>query len=103
MAHPSPLPDILLNGTSAMPVLAQEMVRGGTSFRGFVDVPICCPSRTSTLSARYSHNLKCVQGGVCVHAARALGLRACTLRLAEDPSPAATNPHSCALVVPQQH
>ena len=49
--------DILLNGTSAMPTLKREMIDGGTSFRGFVDVPVCCPSRTSTLSGRYSHNL----------------------------------------------
>ncbi len=57
--------DILLNGTSAMPALAAEMVAGGTSLRGFVDVPVCCPSRTSTLAGRYSHNLNNTEMGWC--------------------------------------
>lgn len=57
--------DILLNGTSVMPSLHTHMVKGGTSFTGFVDVPICCPSRTSTLSARYSHNLNNTELGWC--------------------------------------
>ena len=49
--------DLLLGGTSAMPTLQREMVEGGTSLSGYVDVPVCCPSRTSTLSGRYAHNL----------------------------------------------
>jgi N-acetylglucosamine-6-sulfatase len=57
--------DILLNGTSAMPSLQRELVAGGTSLRGFVDVPVCCPSRTSTLSGRYSHNLNNTELGWC--------------------------------------
>ena len=57
--------DILLNGTSAMPALHEHMVAGGVSFTGFVDVPVCCPSRTSTLSARYSHNLNNSELGWC--------------------------------------
>jgi N-acetylglucosamine-6-sulfatase len=48
-----------------MPVLNTEMVVGGTSFRGFVDVPVCCPSRTSTLAGRYSHNLDNTNKGWC--------------------------------------
>jgi N-acetylglucosamine-6-sulfatase len=57
--------DILLNGTAAMPTYQREMVEKGTSFRGFVDVPVCCPSRTSTLSGRYSHNLNNTNLGWC--------------------------------------
>jgi arylsulfatase A-like enzyme len=57
--------DILLGGVSAMPSLNEEMVRGGTSLRGYVDVPVCCPSRTSTLSGRYSHNLNNTELGWC--------------------------------------
>jgi N-acetylglucosamine-6-sulfatase len=57
--------DLLLGGTSAMPVLAREMVAGGTSLRGYVDVPVCCPSRTSTLSGRYAHNLNDTLLGWC--------------------------------------
>ena len=57
--------DLLLNGTSAMPVLQRELVDGGLSLHGFVDVPVCCPSRTSTLTGRYSHNLNNTQDGWC--------------------------------------
>ena len=57
--------DILLNGTSAMPILQRELVNAGLSLRGFVDVPVCCPSRTSTLSGRYSHNLNNTELGWC--------------------------------------
>ena len=57
--------DILLNGTSAMPALHEHLVRGGASFTGFVDVPVCCPSRTSTLTSRYSHNLNNTFLGWC--------------------------------------
>ena len=57
--------DELLGGTSAMPVLARELVAGGTSLRGYVDVPVCCPSRTSTLSGRYAHNLNDTLLGWC--------------------------------------
>ena len=48
-----------------MPVLARELAEGGASFKGYVDVPICCPSRTSTLSGRFSHNLNNTQLGWC--------------------------------------
>jgi N-acetylglucosamine-6-sulfatase len=57
--------DILLNGTSAMPTLLQEVVGAGLTLSGFVDVPVCCPSRTSTLAARYSHNLNNTNLGWC--------------------------------------
>ncbi len=57
--------DILLNGTSAMPALKRELQDAGVSFNGFVDVPVCCPSRTSTLTGRYSHNLNNTNLGWC--------------------------------------
>ena len=57
--------DILLNGTAAMPILAREFVSNGASLHGYVDVPVCCPSRTSTLSSRYSHNLNNTELGWC--------------------------------------
>jgi hypothetical protein len=57
--------DVLLNGTSAMPVLQREFIQKGLSFNGFVDVPVCCPSRTSTLTGRYSHNLNNTELGWC--------------------------------------
>lgn len=41
-----------------MPATYNFFVKGGLTFEyGFVDTPICCPSRTSTLSGRYGHNL----------------------------------------------
>ena len=54
-----------------MPSLQRELVAGGTSLRGFVDVPVCCPSRTSTLSGRYSHNLNNTELGWCGNFGRA--------------------------------
>ena len=57
--------DELLNGTAAMPHVASLLRAEGTSLRGYVDVPICCPSRTSTLSGRYSHNLNNTNEGWC--------------------------------------
>jgi N-acetylglucosamine-6-sulfatase len=41
-----------------MPFTQEFLVAGGMTFpNGFVTTPICCPSRTSTLSGRYGHNL----------------------------------------------
>ena len=57
--------DELLGGTSAMPHVDALLRREGVSLRGFVDVPVCCPSRTSTLSGRYSHNLNNSALGWC--------------------------------------
>ena len=57
--------DELLNGTAAMPQVDALLRRQGVSLRGFVDVPICCPSRTSTLTGRYSHNLNNTHLGWC--------------------------------------
>jgi len=57
--------DLLLGGTAAQPVLHRELVAAGTSLAGYVDVPVCCPSRTSTLSGRYAHNLNDTLLGWC--------------------------------------
>ena len=49
--------DVELGSLNAMPILNQQLVQQGTMFRNFfVDVPVCCPSRTSFLSGRYAHN-----------------------------------------------
>jgi N-acetylglucosamine-6-sulfatase len=51
--------DVLLNGLSDMPATLALLKEGGREYtNAFVDTPICCPSRTSTLSGRYGHNLK---------------------------------------------
>ena len=40
-----------------MPILQQELVAKGTAFsEAFVVNPLCCPSRASTLTGRYSHS-----------------------------------------------
>ena len=57
--------DELLNGTAAMPTVAAGLVGGGARLGGYVDVPVCCPSRTSTLSGRYAHNLNDSALGWC--------------------------------------
>ena len=57
--------DLLLGGTSAMPTLASRLRAEGAELAGYVDVPVCCPSRTSTLSGRYAHNLNDTREGWC--------------------------------------
>lgn len=57
--------DLLLNGTAAMPTVQAAIASRSASLRGYVDVPVCCPSRTSTLSGRYSHNLNNTALGWC--------------------------------------
>ena len=50
--------DVLLGGLDAMPFTRSFFVDGGRTYEnGFVTTPICCPSRTTTLSGRYGHNL----------------------------------------------
>ena len=50
--------DVSLGGLDAMPFTQEFLVAGGMTFaNGYVTTPICCPSRTSTLSGRYGHNL----------------------------------------------
>ena len=57
--------DDLLNGTTAMPTVLAGIRDAGISLSGYVDVPVCCPSRTSTLSGRYAHNLNDTHLGWC--------------------------------------
>ena len=49
--------DVLLGSLGGMPT-AQRILSAGRRYdHAFVDTPICCPSRTSTLSGLYGHNL----------------------------------------------
>lgn len=50
--------DLLLGGISNMPQLRGLLEKGGTTFdNGFVTSPVCCVSRSETLSGRYAHNI----------------------------------------------
>ena len=50
--------DSLLGGLDDMPETLALLRAGGREYvNAFVDTPICCPSRTSTLSGRFGHNL----------------------------------------------
>jgi arylsulfatase A-like enzyme len=58
--------DLTLGSLNTMPVVQQEMIQHGMYFNNsFVINPICCPSRTATLSGRYSHNLQDQTLGWC--------------------------------------
>ena len=50
--------DVTLGGLDDMPETLSLLKSGGRTYaNAFVDTPICCPSRTSTLSGLYGHNL----------------------------------------------
>jgi extracellular sulfatase Sulf len=50
--------DVTLGGLDAMPYTRSLLVEQGMTFtNAMVTTPICCPSRTSTLSGLYGHNL----------------------------------------------
>lgn len=59
--------DIMLDSPAYMPVLQREMVQSGMTFKNaFVNTPVCCPSRTETISGRYFHNIGAPTGD-CFH------------------------------------
>lgn len=49
--------DILLNSTRFQPNLAEKVISQGMTFsHGLANTPVCCPSRSTLLSGRYTHN-----------------------------------------------
>ena len=58
--------DSMLNATDVMPHYVQRLaVEGMQMVNAFVASPKCCPSRTSLLSGRFSHNLNDQALGWC--------------------------------------
>ena len=50
--------DIMLDSPSFMPNLQSLIVDQGITFKNaFVATPVCCPSRTETVTGRYFHKL----------------------------------------------
>jgi len=51
--------DLLLGSLDSMPHLQQLLVDQGTTFtNAFVPLSLCCPSRATILTGRYTHNLR---------------------------------------------
>ena len=49
--------DALLNSTTFQHALMEKVKSKGMSFaRGFANTPVCCPSRSSLLTGKYTHN-----------------------------------------------
>ena len=50
--------DLLLGSLDFMPATKQHFVSEGvTASNHFVSTPVCCPSRSSIITGRFSHNL----------------------------------------------
>eukprot|EP01084_Bolivina_argentea_P159751 278236_1 len=59
--------DIVLDSPSYMPHLQSLIVQQGVTFsNAFVATPVCCPSRTETVTGRYFHNIGAPNGN-CFH------------------------------------
>ena len=55
--------DVEIGGLTPMPKLRSLLGERGASLRHwFVNTPVCCPSRTETLSGRYHHNMRDAPG-----------------------------------------
>ncbi len=58
--------DSMLGATSVMPNYRQRLIAEGMHLsNAFVASPKCCPSRTSLLSGRFTHNLNDLNQGWC--------------------------------------
>jgi N-acetylglucosamine-6-sulfatase len=58
--------DVRLGGLTPMNQTRRLLQEQGTTFEnGFVTTPVCCPSRTATLSGMYAHNLDDQHKGWC--------------------------------------
>ncbi|HXU29919.1 MAG TPA: sulfatase [Thermoanaerobaculia bacterium] len=54
--------DLLLGSLDAMPHLRELLIEQGTYFsQAYVPLSLCCPSRATILTGRYTHNLKVYQ------------------------------------------
>ena len=54
--------DLLLGSLDAMPHLRELLIEKGTTFsQAYVPLSLCCPSRATILTGRYTHNLKVYQ------------------------------------------
>ncbi len=54
--------DLLLGSLDAMPHLKELLIEKGTTFsQAYVPLSLCCPSRATILTGRYTHNLKVYQ------------------------------------------
>ena len=52
-------PQVELDSLTAMPKLGRLVGSAGASHaHWYVNTPVCCPSRTETLSGRYHHNVR---------------------------------------------
>ena len=60
--------DITLDSMQAMPFTHKYIIQEGLTFNNsFIATPICCPSRTETISGRHFQNVRLEKGG-CMHA-----------------------------------
>ena len=60
--------DLELGSPAVMPNLHSKIIQNGITFtNSFVSTPICCPSRSETMTGRYFHNAG-GPNGLCMHA-----------------------------------